>query len=227
MDNSYKNSPQPKLDYLEVLGINDSNFSSLLHQAQSPRVANPQDLPIVVYESKLEYLNKNTSIYYQDYKVLEEIWSLAYSTPQQELAKPWYKKKNFKINKNTHRVTKLSLASWGLKKISDSIGNLTDLEYLNLNNNELTKLPETIGNLTNLKELYLLWNYNIILPDSMANLSKLEKIDLPGIKESDLKWILQLKNLKVIWIRDGMIDTGIYNILAQRNIKLKKVDTSL
>ena len=44
-------------------------------------------------------------------------------------------------------------------EIPSEIGNLTNLTYLNLNNNELTgQIPSEIGNLTNLIHLYLSFN---------------------------------------------------------------------
>ena len=38
-----------------------------------------------------------------------------------------------------------------LTSLPESIGNLTNLKYLYLKNNELTSLPESIGNLSNLE----------------------------------------------------------------------------
>ena len=59
--------------------------------------------------------------------------------------------------------------------IPSEIGNLTNLEYLRLDNNQLTgEIPPEIGNLTNLTHLYL--NSNELtgeIPESICELTNL------------------------------------------------------
>ena len=47
------------------------------------------------------------------------------------------------------------LVGWGDTSLPESIGSLTNLQELYLNNNQLTNLPEPFGNLTNLQKLWL------------------------------------------------------------------------
>ena len=60
-----------------------------------------------------------------------------------------------------------------LTSLPGSIGNLSSLSALGLSNNQLTTLPESIGNLSNLYGLYLSNNQLTTLPESIGNLSGL------------------------------------------------------
>ena len=71
-------------------------------------------------------------------------------------------------------LKKLDMRFYGMKIVPDNIGNLINLEYLDLANNRLTSLPNSIGNLTNLKELIV--NSLTSLPDSIGNLTNLIKV---------------------------------------------------
>ena len=86
-----------------------------------------------------------------------------------------------------------------LTQIPDSIGNLKNLEKLNLNGNSITSIPDSIGNLKKLKHLDLGNNYLNSLPDSIGNLESLEELilyynHLETLPES----IGQLKNLRFL-----------------------------
>jgi Leucine-rich repeat (LRR) protein len=72
----------------------------------------------------------------------------------------------------------LNLANNNLESLPDSIGNLINLQYLYLSNNKFSTLPDSIGNLINLQELYLHINKFSSLPDSIANLINLKKLYL-------------------------------------------------
>jgi hypothetical protein len=67
-----------------------------------------------------------------------------------------------------------------LHGLPQSIGKLTNLEYLNIgsNFNDMTQLPETIGGLINLKELDLSNNQIRALPYAFCKLEKLTKLNL-------------------------------------------------
>ena len=69
-------------------------------------------------------------------------------------------------------------ANFDLTEIPDNIGNLRNLQELNLNGNSLDQLPETIGNLENLLALYLGNNYLESLPETIGNLKNLETLEL-------------------------------------------------
>ncbi|KAL0699168.1 hypothetical protein Bca4012_055290 [Brassica carinata] len=67
-----------------------------------------------------------------------------------------------------------------LQNLSSSIGNLTNLKYLDLIEcSSLVELPSSIGNLTNLENLSI-WNCSSLteLPSSIGNLHNLKNLDL-------------------------------------------------
>ena len=86
------------------------------------------------------------------------------------------------------RVLELSLTGNGLSgnglsgPIPSSLGNLSNLLWLNLRGNELSgPIPSSLGNLSNLTGLML--GYNALsgpIPSSLGNLSNLEWLDLRG-----------------------------------------------
>ena len=95
-----------------------------------------------------------------------------------------------------------------LTELPESIGNLTSLVQLYIDDNELTTLPESIGNLSNL--FYLVANFNNItaLPDSIGNLSNLIFLDL-GYNEISYipESIGNLTNLQTLWIFDNQLSS--------------------
>ncbi len=74
--------------------------------------------------------------------------------------------------------TKLNLSGLQFTQLSFEVGELVDVEYLDLRQNRLTTLPESIGNLTKLTHLILEGNQLTALPDSIGNLSNLTILDL-------------------------------------------------
>lgn len=64
-----------------------------------------------------------------------------------------------------------------IEYLSDSIGDLINLEVLKCPWNILAELPDSIGNLVNLKELDCAFNRLCKLPDSIINLTSLKKLD--------------------------------------------------
>ncbi|MDT4897769.1 MAG: internalin [Acidobacteriota bacterium] len=81
-----------------------------------------------------------------------------------------------KARKN--RYLGLNLSSELSTELPESIGQLTQLQRLYLNNNRLTSLPESIGQLTQLRELYLDNNQLTSLPESLRNLKSLKRLTL-------------------------------------------------
>ena len=76
-------------------------------------------------------------------------------------------------------LTKLNLSNNHLTTIPSQLFTLSNLTYLNLENNELSsEIPEELSNLTNLTELYLNDNASLTgaLPQSLTELTKLEKL---------------------------------------------------
>ena len=76
--------------------------------------------------------------------------------------------------------TGLNLAGLRLLKVPDSIGQLTALTTLGLDDNRLTAVPDWIGQLTALTELYLGGNQLTEVPDSIGQLTALTELYLGG-----------------------------------------------
>jgi Leucine-rich repeat (LRR) protein len=66
-----------------------------------------------------------------------------------------------------NRTPKLTLHDNEISNLPPSIGNLTNLVYLNLRNNQLIVLPNEIGKLSSLDWLSLDCNHLIRLPDNI------------------------------------------------------------
>ena len=84
------------------------------------------------------------------------------------------------------RITSLALNEMEISALPISIGLLTNLQILHLDNNKLTSLPESISNLENLKELVLDENYIKILPKNFADLTKLEGLSMDNNELEEL-----------------------------------------
>ena len=109
-----------------------------------------------------------------------------------------------------------------LKKLHDSIGNLTGLRELDLSFNNLTTLPQSFGNLKKLEKLDLRWNHLNSLSESFGNLKKLKTLDLslnhiPILPESFGK----LKNLEELNLEENLITS--FPDSFRRLKKLKKI----
>lgn len=93
-----------------------------------------------------------------------------------------------------------------LESISQTIGHLERLQFLNLSNNKLNSIPESIGNLTCLKYLNLSNNKLENIPTSIGDLKNIEILDL---SQNDLleipDSICKLKNLKFLFLSDNPI----------------------
>lgn len=75
-------------------------------------------------------------------------------------------------------LQELQIGSHKLVKLPNSIGNLVNLEILSVNRNNLKRLPANIGNLINLVSLTLSNNRLSSLPKSFKNLTKLVSLDI-------------------------------------------------
>ncbi len=70
-------------------------------------------------------------------------------------------------------VVSLNLSDWLLKEIPESIGDLKQLETLDLSYNKFETLPDSIEKLTSLKKLSLNSNFNLqTIPTPIRNLAK-------------------------------------------------------
>lgn len=102
------------------------------------------------------------------------------------------------IDCNDGHITSISLGGAGLSgSLPPEIGNLTQLQTLNLNNNQLTNLPPEIGNLTNLQGLYVVGNQWQALPAELGNLKSLKYVSVSDNQFERWQPILsKLENLK-------------------------------
>ena len=140
--------------------------------------------------------------------------------------------------KNGH-ITALSLPHFHLGALPESIGLLSELEYLCVMGNKLTILPLSFDSLSNLKELKLSCNKLEYLPDLVYNIAKkyyAKKYINEGVKNSEapvlgLLEILKsreienyayLENIENTSILDfdefGIYEFGIYKINDHGNI---------
>jgi hypothetical protein len=125
--------------------------------------------------------------YYSDY----------YSDYQSKYRQIVYNLLNKLNKKEYHTVYHVSLKYMGLRELPNWIGSLTNLQSLDLSDNELTELPDSISSLTNLQSLDLLNNRLTELPDWISSLINLQSLDLWGNKLTDLPdWIGSLTNLQ-------------------------------
>ena len=65
-----------------------------------------------------------------------------------------------------------------LTELPEWLGQLTQLQSLNLSSNRLTALPEWLGQLTQLQTLYLSYNQLTALPEWLGQLTQLQSLDL-------------------------------------------------
>ena len=111
-------------------------------------------------------------------------------------------------------ATELDLTNLGLTELPEEIGQLVNLEVLNLGyeygkdgeTNQLTELPKWLGNLTQLQRLDLYFNQLTTLPDSLRNLGKLEILTLSSNQFSSFPSIItHLQNLEEIYLIENDI----------------------
>ena len=92
-------------------------------------------------------------------------------------------------------------------ELPSTIGRLTNLEHLNLENNQLRAIPESIGYMTRLQTLEVGKNMLTSLPETLGGCHSLEHIDA---KQNQLEklpvYIAKLEKLKVLMVDSNMIE---------------------
>jgi Leucine-rich repeat (LRR) protein len=96
------------------------------------------------------------------------------------------------------KATHLNLAGLGLTELPSSIGQLAQLQSLDVSRNELTALPESLAQLTQLRNLCVSHNRLTTLPEAISYLSQLQELDA---SENKLR-VLPESLLEVIRLQD-------------------------
>ena len=100
--------------------------------------------------------------------------------------------------------TTLDLAGEGIEGLPPEIGQLADLEVLDLYHNQLTTLPPEIGQLTHLQSLHLAGNRLTTLPPEIGHLTNLQALHLNRNQLTTLPpEIGQLTNLGVLTLNNS------------------------
>jgi len=109
-----------------------------------------------------------------------------------------YRKAEQKIEEALRSGAKeLNLRGIDLTELPESLGQLTQLQSLDLSNNQLTELPEWLGQLTQLRILYFRDNRLTALPQWFGELTRLEDVQFEANAITSLPPTLRrLKNLR-------------------------------
>ena len=98
-------------------------------------------------------------------------------------------------------ITELDFGKMGLTELPETIGQLTQLKWLNLSNNELTTLPESVSYLVLLETLTLPTNKLHILPEVLEKLKQLQSLDVSNnqltVLPESFGGLMQLKTLSL------------------------------
>lgn len=93
----------------------------------------------------------------------------------------------------------LDLAQLGLKEVPEETFELTNLQELNLSNNELTALPESIFQLTNLRRLFVSGNQLTTVSQGISQLANLQEVILSDNQLTTVpEGIFSLKKLRFL-----------------------------
>ena len=105
-------------------------------------------------------------------------------------------------------ATELHLHSMQLTELPESLGQLTQLQSLDVASNRLTELPDWLGQLTQLQSLDLRDNKLTALPESLGQLTQLQSLDLPENKLTALPESLgQLTQLQSLSLNTNKLTT--------------------
>jgi Leucine-rich repeat (LRR) protein len=122
-------------------------------------------------------------------------WKILRKLPEFITALKYIKKLDLKINRiaklpkkigDLEDLTYLDLSNNNLRSLPESFGFLKSLKFLNLKYNKIIEIPNTIGRLKKLKYLDLRHNNIKSLPPEITNLNSLEILDLHGNKLNNL-----------------------------------------
>jgi len=117
-------------------------------------------------------------------------------------------------------------ASRQLTELPESLGQLTQLQSLDLSGRQLTALPESLGQLTQLRAVDLSDNRLTVLPESMGQLAQLQSLDLSqnrltALPES-LSQLTQLWSLDLSDNRLKVLPESLGQLTQLRSLDLSK-----
>ena len=92
---------------------------------------------------------------------------------------------NYWVSWENGRISSISITCL-INSIPENIGDLTELQYLELNYNKISTIPESIGQLKKLNYLDLSYNDIESLPDSIGQLESLYELNLSHNKISTI-----------------------------------------
>ena len=122
----------------------------------------------------------------------------------------------------------LDLDGRSFEIIPNCIGNLKNLEWLYLSNNQLSSLPESIGDLMNLERLDLNDNQLTTLPQSFGNLQNLRNLDFSNNEFTSMPEIISnLQNLEILYLNNNQLNTlpeSFGNLQRLRSLNLSNND---
>ena len=106
---------------------------------------------------------------------------------------------------DSNKVVELKLNHYGLSgTIPPELGDLSNLLWLYLYNNQLTALPPELGDLSNLQRLYLHKNELTALPPELGKLGSLQYLLLSDNQLTALPPELgDLSSLRVLWLNES------------------------
>jgi len=112
-------------------------------------------------------------------------------------------------------ATGLHLSGLGLTALPESLGQLTHLQELYLQDNQLTALPDSLSRLTQLQKLVLAVNQLTALPDFLGQLTQLRVLYLDGNKLTALPdFLSQLTQLQGLYLHRNQL-TALPDFLGQ------------
>jgi len=107
-----------------------------------------------------------------------------------------------------------------LTELPESLGQLTQLQSLNLSHNQLTALSESLGKLTQLESLNLARNQLTSLPEWLGQLTQLQTLILSSNQLTSLpKWLGQLTQLRTLSLSNNQLSA-----LSERLAQLMQLE---
>jgi len=104
------------------------------------------------------------------------------------------------------QLQSLNLTNNQLTTLPEWLGQLTQLQSLNLSHNQLTALPESLGQLTHLRSLNLSRNQLTALPEWLGQLTQLRWLNLDSNQLTALpEWLGQLTHLQSLSLSDNRL----------------------